>query len=107
MATSVTFTPVIVLVFVGVVIVLAAVISMRRNRTTTPQSVNRFRTYRHMTYVPGQFSGQMELDMRLPYRKFKKLYPDSNLSYEQYKKMQMQTAFRRSWSSQQNKRMVR
>ena len=49
----------------------------------------------------------MELDMRLPYRRFKQLYPETRWTYEEYKKMQMQTAFRRSFSSQDNKRMVR
>ena len=58
-------------------------------------------------YIPGQFSGQMELDMRLPYRRFKQLYPGNNWTYEEYKRMQTQSAFRRSMSSQDNKRMVR
>jgi len=58
-------------------------------------------------YITGQFSDQMELDMRLPYRRFKQLYPETRWTYEEYKKMQMQTAFRRSFSSQDNKRMVR
>jgi hypothetical protein len=62
---------------------------------------------RHERYVPGQFSQQMELDMRLPYRRFKKLYPGSNITYQEYKDMQMKSAFRRSMSSQENKRMVR
>jgi hypothetical protein len=61
----------------------------------------------HERYVPGQFSQQMELDMRLPYRRFKKLYPGSNITYQEYKDMQKKTAFRRSMSSQENKRMVR
>jgi hypothetical protein len=58
-------------------------------------------------YVPGQFSEQMEIDMRLPFRRFKQLYPENVWTYEEYKKMQMRTAFRRSHSSQDNKRMVR
>jgi hypothetical protein len=49
----------------------------------------------------------MEIDMRLPFRRFKHLYPDNVWTYEEYKKMQMRTAFRRSHSSQDNKRMVR
>jgi len=49
----------------------------------------------------------MELDLRLPYRRFKELYPSNRLTYEEYKKLQMQQAFRRSMSSQDNKRMVR
>ena len=58
-------------------------------------------------YIPGQFSEQMELDMRQPYKRFKQLYPESTWTYEYYKLMQKQNAFRRSHSSQDNKRMVR
>jgi len=58
-------------------------------------------------YVPGEFSHQMELDLRLPYRRFKQLYPHSKLTYEEYKQLQMRKAFRKSTSSQQNQRMVR
>lgn len=62
---------------------------------------------RRQRYVPGQFSEQMELDMRLPYRRFKQLYPDTNMTYADYKNLQTRTAFKRSMSSQDNKRMVR
>lgn len=58
-------------------------------------------------YVPGEFSPQMELDLRLPYRRFKQLYPGSRISYQEYKQLQTRKAFRRSMSSQDNKRMVR
>jgi hypothetical protein len=58
-------------------------------------------------YVSDRFSKQVELDMRLPYRRFKQLYPYNTWNYEEYKKMQKQTAFRRSTSAQDNKRMVR
>jgi hypothetical protein len=58
-------------------------------------------------YMSDRFSRQVELDMRLPYRRFKQLYPSNTWDYEEYKKMQKQTAFRRSTSSQDNKRMVR
>ncbi|MCL2287622.1 MAG: hypothetical protein FWC33_00325, partial [Candidatus Bathyarchaeota archaeon] len=57
-------------------------------------------------YIP-QFSSQMELDLRLPYRRFTRLYPNNNITYDEYKKMQTQAAFKRSLSSQQNRRMVR
>lgn len=58
-------------------------------------------------YVTGEFSDQMELDMRLPYRRFKKIYPHSRIGYQEYKQLQMRKAFRRSMSSQDNPRMVR
>jgi hypothetical protein len=58
-------------------------------------------------YISGKFSPQMELDMRLPYKRFKQLYPENKWTYKEYKRMQMQTSFRRSYSSQDNKRMVR
>jgi hypothetical protein len=92
----ITFIPLLVIFFVTVVVIIAVLVS-GSNRGRKPK-------YR---YISGQFSGQMEIDMRLPYRRFKQLYPESTWTYEEYKKMQMQTAFRRSHSSQDNKRMVR
>jgi hypothetical protein len=58
-------------------------------------------------YVEGEFDEQMELDLRLTYKRFKELYPFSDISYQDYKKLQMQRAFRRSVGSERNKRMVR
>ena len=58
-------------------------------------------------YVLGQFSEQTQIDMRLPYKRFKELYPENKWTYNEYKLMQQKTAFRRSYSSQENKRMVR
>ncbi len=62
---------------------------------------------RRRQYIRAEFSEQMELDLRLPYRRFRQLYPDTRLTYTEYKNTQMKTAFRRSMSSQENKRMVR
>jgi hypothetical protein len=53
------------------------------------------------------YGGQMELDMRLPYKRFKQLYPYSKMTYQEYKQLQMKSAFRRAVSSEKNKRMVR
>lgn len=50
---------------------------------------------------------QMEFDLRLTYKRFKELYPFSQITYQEYKKLQMERAFRRAVSSQKNKRMVR
>ena len=97
------FYPAVLFVAIGLLIVIAAAIASLRNRT---YPTKRFRGVR-MTYTPGEFSSQMELDLRLPYRRFKQLYPSSRLTYDEYKRLQMQRAFRRSMSSQDNKRMVR
>ena len=89
---------VIILLFIAV----AVKISISKPRTVK----SAYRTGRQV-YIPGEFSMQMELDLRLPYRRFRQLYPHSKLTYKEYKKLQMQRAFRRSMSSQDNKRMVR
>ncbi len=94
-----------------VVLAVALTFVVRIARRTKPETrgyraARSYGTVRYR-YVPGQFTEQMELDLRLPYRRFKQLYPENNWTYEEYKKMQIQTAFRRSYSSQDNKRMVR
>jgi len=62
------------------------------------------RTGKRVRRKPG---GQMELDMRLPYKRFRELYPYSKMTYEEYKELQMRSAFKRAISSNENKRMVR
>ncbi len=91
------------LFLIGLALIVAAIISLSRSKTNLPK---RYHTGRKV-YIPGQFSPQMELDLRLPYRRFKQLYPSSRLTYKEYKSLQKQRAFRRSMSSQDNKRMVR
>ena len=51
--------------------------------------------------------GILETDLRLPYKRFKELYPWSQLTYQEYKKLQMSRAFKKAVSSETNKRMVR
>jgi hypothetical protein len=92
------------LLFFGVALVAILIII---SNTKKARAKSRYQPVGHRRYVTGQFSKQQELDMRLPYRRFKQLYPQNTWTYKEYKKMQMQTAFRRSTSSQQNKRMVR
>jgi hypothetical protein len=58
-------------------------------------------------YAKGEFDEQMEFDLRLTYKRFKELYPFSNIGYEDYKKLQMERAFRRAVGSEKNRRMVR
>ncbi len=84
---------------------VAIVIALKAQKKTP--HLGRYHSSGRQVYVPGEFSSQMELDLRLPYRRFRQLYPHSDLTYEAYKKLQMQRAFRRSMSSQDNKRMVR
>ena len=50
---------------------------------------------------------QHDLDMRLTYKRYKELYPNSPMSYQEYKEMQKKQAFRKSISSRKLKRMVR
>ena len=53
------------------------------------------------------FKGPTETDMRLTYKRFKELYPYSKITYQEYKKLQKEKAFKRTVSSQKIKRMVR
>jgi len=57
--------------------------------------------------LEGGCDEQMEFDLRLTYKTFTQLYPFSNLTYQDYKKLQMERVFRRAVSSEKNKRMVR
>jgi hypothetical protein len=95
-----------VTIFVIIWVIFAAVAAMALIRSKAPPLGKRHHYGRHV-YAPGEFSPQMELDLRLPYKRFKQLYPSTRLTYEEYKKLQMKRAFRRSMSSQDNKRMVR
>jgi hypothetical protein len=106
---SVPITAFIPIVFIGVIVIVIAVLTLnasRRKETALPSKYS-FKTPTRQPYISGGFSQQMELDMRLPYRRFKQIYPHSNITYDEYKRLQMQKAFRRSLSSQENSRMVR
>lgn len=50
---------------------------------------------------------QRETDIRLTYKRFKELYPHSQITYQEYKKLQAEKAFKRAVSSEKIKRMVR
>ena len=52
-------------------------------------------------------SEPMAIDLRLTYKRFKEPYPYSQITYQEYKRLQMERAFKRAVSSQKNKRMVR
>jgi len=64
------------------------------------------RPRRQVRYVRG-YDEQWEFDLRLTYKRFRELYPHSRLTYEEYKRLQAQRAFKRAVSSTKNKRMVR
>jgi hypothetical protein len=51
--------------------------------------------------------GHLETDLRLTYKRFKELYPYSEITYREYKKLQKEKAYKRAVSSQKIKRMVR
>jgi hypothetical protein len=48
-----------------------------------------------------------ETDLRLTYKRFMELYPNSEISYQEYKKLQARKAYKRAVSSRKIKRMVR
>jgi hypothetical protein len=50
---------------------------------------------------------QHETDLRLTYKRYKELYPNSVISYAEYKKLQTQKAYKKAVSSMKIKRMVR
>lgn len=52
-------------------------------------------------------SEQLETDLRLTYKRFKELYPHSDIAYQEYKRLQAQKAYKRAVSSEKIKRMVR
>ncbi len=50
---------------------------------------------------------QHEGDIRLPYKRYKKLYPNTRMSYDDYKEMQTRDSYKRSINSKELRRMVR
>ena len=95
-----------VLAFIPTLVIFLVIIVVAIKITSNERNANKKHRGRY-NYVQGQFSEQMEIDMRLPYKRFKELYPENKWTYEEYKAAQKRTAFRRSHSSQNNKRMVR
>jgi len=58
-------------------------------------------------YSPRADSLQREVDLRLTYKRYMELYPGSRMSYDDYKRLQKQRAYRKAVSSTKIKRMVR
>jgi hypothetical protein len=50
---------------------------------------------------------QKDVDLRLTYKRYMQIYPNARMSYEDYKKLQMKSAYRKAVSSTKIKRMVR
>jgi hypothetical protein len=57
--------------------------------------------------TPQTYGLQKEVDLRLTYKRYVQIYPGTNVSYEQYKRMQAAQAYRKAVSSTKIKRMVR
>jgi hypothetical protein len=92
-----------ILVFVAVVLIVA----YHSARGYSQQIRRRMHPMPLVKDQTGMFDEQVEFDMRLPYKRFKQLYPLSDITYKEYKKLQVQHAFKRAVGSQRNKRMVR
>ncbi len=50
---------------------------------------------------------QRDTDLRLTYKRYMEIYPSARISYEEYKRLQTQKAYRKAVSSTKIKRMVR
>ena len=88
-----TFIPIIIFITIWVAALIIAIHNVRKKKGSAVRrygAVLGHHTAGH-TYVSGQFSDQMELDMRLPYRRFKQLYPGTRRTYEEYKRPQKRT----------------
>jgi hypothetical protein len=58
-------------------------------------------------HSPKAYRLQSDVDLRLTYKRYMELYPSARMSYEDYKRLQMQRAYRKAVSSTKIKRMVR
>ena len=56
---------------------------------------------------PKAYSLQKEVNLRLTYKRYTQMYPGSRISYREYKRMQVEGAYRKAVSSTKIKRMVR
>jgi len=60
-----------------------------------------------MIGTPKKSSLQRELDLRLTYKRYIEIYPSAKITYPEYKRMQVERAYKKAVSSTKNKRMVR
>jgi len=57
--------------------------------------------------IPRKYGLQSEVDLRLTYKRYIEIYPNANITYAEYKRMQAERAYRKAVSSTKIKRMVR
>lgn len=57
--------------------------------------------------VRARTTAQLETDLRLTYKRYSELYPNSTLDYSEYKRLQARKAYKRAVSPTKIKRMVR
>jgi hypothetical protein len=101
------FVSILPLFIIGCIVVVIALASLIKPKPEKKRY--QFTDYQKYStsYSTTGLGTQFEFDMRQPYRRFKRLYPRNKWTYEEYKQMQMQKAYRRSNGSEKNKRMVR
>ena len=56
---------------------------------------------------PKSYTLQRDVDLRLTYKRYMQIYPSARISYDQYKSLQVQRAYKKAVSSTRIKRMVR
>jgi len=56
---------------------------------------------------PKTYTLQKEVDLRLTYKRYLHMYPGTRISYPEYKRLQVERAYRKAVSSTRIKRMVR
>lgn len=56
---------------------------------------------------PRVYRLQSDVDLRLTYKRYMEIYPSANMSYDEYKRLQVQRAYKKAVSSMKIKRMVR
>ncbi len=60
-----------------------------------------------MSRPRSRIAQQHEGDIRLPYKRYRQLYPNTRMSYEEYKEMQTRDSYKHAINSKELKRMVR
>ena len=94
--------------FVIIIILLLWWAAKYRGKEITKERLARDRFVpKFERYTRRESGGQWETDLRLTYKRFKDLYPYSKITYQEYKRLQAQKAFKRAVGSEKIKRMVR
>jgi len=56
---------------------------------------------------PKAYASQKDVNLRLTYKRYMQMYPGTGISYREYKRMQVERAYKKAVSSTKIKRMVR